>query len=454
MNKIKLAIPLLVLALAFVLPPNGSMQKIVRPEGDKAFAQVRNNEDPNVSALKRALGKFRDELARQNFPLDIDTLAGKEWRAAIQEQRGFTGSLVSKRLNGDRLQGVTIAGTLYLPERLTLAGDTFIFANKIVFEGKNVVISGSHILVVYPIQGSITTEPVAPDSARPVYHYPVETPAFEQEFFANNRIATGSVTVNVTGLSGPQKREKLANEDAVNRLLAKLSPEGINDDGAPGAPGNPGTPGSVGSGGSAGSAGANGSCPLQWDGQDGTNGSNGGNANDGTHGGDGGDGGDGGYVFYLLTAFDSGIWNFSAKGGNGGSGGSGGVGGHGGNGGDGGNGGNGGTGGDGGNGGIGGLGGVVYINYEAAFSGTINTDASGGIKGSKGNKGSGGAAGSAGTGGAGGTGAAQCGKTGFAGNAGANGTAGSAGAAGNDGAPGVNGADGFEYVTCVGPGCP
>lgn len=432
----------------------------------------------------------RELLLRERVPFEPNLLLGKRWREMLAGTLAGMPQLKSVRRERGPFRGAYMADVLYLPETVTLTGDTVIFANKVVFEGSNVVIRGGHNIDILPVK-----EIGAVDGLARFVGSSGTSRFLRADFSVGGeplgapRIQAAHVTIDVSnngsspepsGLSSQDGRPALRTVGWTGRAGAPglYLPRQVID--ASGAPGSPGTPGTNGADGENGRTGEDGVSNINRCGLDGGNApsvglsspSAGAAGEAGGQGGTGTSGSGGGNINLDIPYGSSASYTLIARGGVGGAGGNGGAGGDGGDGGNGGDGGDaarqcecservgkggngtnggnagaGGNGGKGGDGGPGGSGGTISVTYYASSAGSFSTDVAGGAGGVKGSGGPGGQAGSAGAGGQGGAGGtlmASCpppttGQDGNAGDGGIPAGPGFSGSDGNDGAAGATG---------------
>ncbi len=472
-------------------PDLQTQQQEIRQRKEQEFRQA---EERKETAFKPT----RELLLKAGVPFDPDILKDPEWRRKLAPQlRGLWQMFTPRRL-GRRLGGLQLADTLYLPEKVDLTADTVIIANRVVFEGRDVVIKGNHNIAVYPVVetgmlGTTLEEAMLKQgfSERNVeFAYVSLKGSSTRKQFVPQFIEDGSLTID-TG--GPGYREWLERQRqrrpaaASGFIKSSFSPQTvvIDHNANAGAPGGEGAIGSVGSSGSPNPAfpGDPGDCSGQTTGFQGFPGQNGGTGGTGSPGDPANPGFAATAITYSITTY-RGTYTFLAKGGDGGKGGTGGQGGFGGPGASGGKGGhgadcscppgNGGTGGTagrggkggngstGGTGGNGGQGGNIVITKPSNFIGTIFDNESGGnlgVGGSAGPYGFPGVSGSPGAGGDPGTNSScspSQGSTGSPGSSQSDLGGGNPGATGSNGNQGANGSRTFLVGECVNPAssCP
>src|SRR5262245_6726230 len=92
----------------------------------------------------------RDLLVQKGVPFDPEVLLDDDWPEKLAPIFATMREMQTTRFEREPLNGLQMAGTLYLPERIELQGDTVILAKRIVFEGANAVIRGEHNLHLLP----------------------------------------------------------------------------------------------------------------------------------------------------------------------------------------------------------------------------------------------------------------------------------------------------------------
>jgi hypothetical protein len=455
---------------------------------------------PGAKSNQSARQQELFELRRQNFtsgrqlllekgvPFDPDELLRDDWPKNLRTRLNAMPEMRVTRYETAPLKGAYLADTLYLPEKVHLAGHTIIVANFVVFEGKSPVIRGNFDIHFFPGRPVVVLDETLRAflqrkgallnvslGGRPLL------PSFST--FASTRdapkIRTHVITLDTSGPEPqalwPPPRKLPARVTGVswNGLLPAILPlqddcsTGCDHTGNPGATGASGVPGAPGANGLSSANAPDGNCSSPNTGSnngvdagDPEDGRAGGNGEDGQPGGRGGDASlinanirDGDTNFYTFKA-DGGVGGLGGDGGNGGIGGNGGFGGNGGNGvacgclagtgGDAGSGSVGGNGGSGGNGGAGGRGGNgAPITVSLPFNSPgANAPNRGGLGGMGGGGGAGNTGGNGGFAGRPGTGATACGQTAAPGNGGIGPHPGNSGNAGRFGANGESGTNG------------
>lgn len=94
--------------------------------------------------------KARNLLIDKRVPFDPDILLTPDWRRTLKSTFDRMPELQQVRRGTNRLKGVEMAHTLYLPEKVRLEGDTVIIARNLIFDGRDAVIRGPFNIYVYP----------------------------------------------------------------------------------------------------------------------------------------------------------------------------------------------------------------------------------------------------------------------------------------------------------------
>lgn len=385
------------------------------PPARKQFPQQpkRGSSQAALERRRRVFGPAKDLLERKRVPFDPQVLLDPDWRDKLEPFLAQMPEMKIQRRLGKDLKGVQFADILYLPEKVELTEDTIIIARKIVHEGKDVLIKGSHNIYIFPIEDwgvlgttledAMRREGMSNRDMRFVSASFAE-PVISMRFVPRLLREGGHITVNTDGEGYPewlekqrQKKQRQARPAGLGfvKIGFWVQPQtntdgenntGVGSEGSGVFPGYPGSP-------SAAATGAGGNCAgAGTNGKVGENGNIGGQPATAGTGGTGPAGGDAGAQMQELgNAW--GTFTFSARGGMGGKGGPGGPGGQGGpggkggqggpgancscppgdgnNGGPGGLGGQGGDGGKGGTGGTGGSGADIAVTKPSKFEGTI-----------------------------------------------------------------------------------
>jgi hypothetical protein len=99
---------------------------------------------------RRAFISGRELLLRKGVPFDPEELLQDDWQVKLKTALDGMPEMREVRREAAPLSGVYFADTLYLPEKVDLAGDTVIIVNNLVFEGNSPIVRGPYSLHVYP----------------------------------------------------------------------------------------------------------------------------------------------------------------------------------------------------------------------------------------------------------------------------------------------------------------
>jgi hypothetical protein len=381
----------------------------------------------------------RQLLLNKGVPFEPEELLDDEWTKKLKPKLDAMSEMHEVYYQRAPLNGVYVADTLYLPEKVQITSDTVILVNNIVFEGREVVVKGPHSLHIFSTQPTAvlgTTLAQALHKKSAPLNVRLETPRSLPSFSLIRDLdqTEKHVTFDV---SGPEPRHVRSRQRNTNTHLTGVTwnestavfAQGEITSGDAGHTGSSGfSPPQERPGGTPPKA-ASGKCGSV----NGAVGDTGGDGADGDHAGNGGPGltgGDASQINAFIADGDTTTYTFIANGGVGGLGGTGGNGGMGGNGGNGGAGGDGfacecelgeggvggigglpgkgGNAGNGGTGGTGGAGGAIIVSVPWDFHSTLITSRAGGAGGRGGDAGANGQGGNPGTGGAAGKGASGC----------------------------------------------
>jgi hypothetical protein len=134
--------PVITLVIAFI--PN----KMPLVSGNqKPSPLTREDKQQQDRESKRESFKSgRDLLHKYGVPFDPDLLLEPGFKKKLAPMFAAMPEFRETRLVGKQIEGVQLADTLFLPEKVELTGDTVILANNLIFSGRNVVIKGPHDL--------------------------------------------------------------------------------------------------------------------------------------------------------------------------------------------------------------------------------------------------------------------------------------------------------------------
>ncbi len=391
-----------------------------RPTRGRLGRRAFPNEQQERELRRESFKSSRELLNKHGVLFDPNILLEGDWKKKLAPSLALMREFQDVREGGQKMEGVQLADTLLLPERVELTGDTVVIARQLVFLGKNPIIKGPHDLSFFPMEAPLTLDSLE-TSRRKLSGSFVKAGFSTARLLATARergllVKPESITINIDGWGAEEwiKRKKAAsrNKSYSNHGTRANSPiQSQNIDEAPGATGQEGPPGESAVEPPEADQGPPGHCGANH--PDGFIGDNGDNATAAGAGGTGFLGVNGNGAGVLTGSIPSGTqtYHFSARGGRGGRGGPGGPGGlparggkggrggpgaecncpqnsgSGGRGGRGGTGSIGGTGGNGGPGANGGPGGTINLTIACDYQGTYSTNVNGGVGGPPGGPG-------------------------------------------------------------------
>src|SRR5262249_13833618 len=158
----------------------------------------------------------RDLLLLKGVPFDPDLLLDSDWPAKLAPVCERMPEMQATRFEREPLDGLQLAGTLYLPERVELQGDTVILAKRVVFEGTNVVIKGEHSLHLLPAESLGVLGITARQLARREGVAPADLPS-------KPRLKPkGHITIDLHGAGYKEWLEKNGGEANVRGLVERV----------------------------------------------------------------------------------------------------------------------------------------------------------------------------------------------------------------------------------------
>src|SRR5947209_6731084 len=108
----------------------------------KPSARQQSNTDTN-SAINKKQGAHKSKagsfettkalLDNKGLPIDMEALMAPDWRENLAQSFGQIPEMQAVRYEPEPLEGVVIADTIYLPEKVELAGDTVILVKHLIF---------------------------------------------------------------------------------------------------------------------------------------------------------------------------------------------------------------------------------------------------------------------------------------------------------------------------------
>ena len=379
---------IVVIALAIAFAPKGSTSTSV---SDNQVKSAVSQDEQELKKKQESFTSGRELLRKHGVPFDPDVLLEPGFKRKLASTFSTMREFHESKLIGNQIEGVQLADTLFLPEKVELTGDTIILANHLIFSGKNPVIKGPHDLHFFamgPVQSVDLGASGNNRAGSPAFVNAVFTKTrFEEAIRRGQLVTPDSVTLNIDALGSDEWRERHKTERRKIRysnhaLSSSQDPENI--DKQPGATGEKGPDGDFSEEPPVAESGPPGLCPSVPDGGQGDHGAQARTSGNGGTGFRGSNGGNGGILNVTVFYGDPHFYHLSAQGGRGGQGGPGGDGGTPGRGGKGGPGGPGGTcncpmqsgrggkGGVGGKGSHGGMGGNGGPGADGGKGGTIN----------------------------------------------------------------------------------
>lgn len=124
-------------------------------QGSHIYAQI-----PNIpSSREAAFQRGRIVLLEHEVPFEPNRLREVGWQKNLAPVFETMPEMQKISRYGTTISGLLMGKNLYFPEKVVLTGDTVIVADKIMFEGHNVEITGNYALYIYPVseQGVLGT---------------------------------------------------------------------------------------------------------------------------------------------------------------------------------------------------------------------------------------------------------------------------------------------------------
>lgn len=136
MRKTYLTICVLMTAgvLAIGLTPN-TAHSVLETQQPSPLTQEEKQKRAR-EARRESFKSGRDLLRKHGVPFDPDLLLEPGFKRKLGPTFAAMREFKESRLVGNQIEGVELADTLFLPERVELTGDTVIIANQLIFSGK------------------------------------------------------------------------------------------------------------------------------------------------------------------------------------------------------------------------------------------------------------------------------------------------------------------------------
>lgn len=134
--------------LAFQLSDSHTLNKVIGQDRKNVATKT----PPRGADLPGAKGfmKGRRLLIDYGLPFEPNELLDSQAKSRVLTKLGALPEFAMAKRLGDSVEGVQVADTLYLPEKVRLTGDTVFIARSIIFEGKNVEVKGNFDLHMFP----------------------------------------------------------------------------------------------------------------------------------------------------------------------------------------------------------------------------------------------------------------------------------------------------------------
>jgi hypothetical protein len=109
-----------------------------------------DNRQKSVESRKRNFAIARNLLLSKGVPFDAEVLLQDDWKRTLAPVFARMPEMQQVRYVARPLAGVELADTLYLPEKVQVAGDLVIVGRHLVFEGSDVLIKGNYNISIFP----------------------------------------------------------------------------------------------------------------------------------------------------------------------------------------------------------------------------------------------------------------------------------------------------------------
>ena len=127
---------------------------------DSTFSSTKTNSNTSkldkkqtdLELLKEKFAPAKKMLLAKGVPFNPEILLSPDWRQQLSSNFVQMAEMQTTLRVSNKLQGVQIADTLVVPEKVELTGDLVILANTIVFEGQQTVMEGiGKNIYVFPV---------------------------------------------------------------------------------------------------------------------------------------------------------------------------------------------------------------------------------------------------------------------------------------------------------------
>jgi hypothetical protein len=144
-----------VLGIAFITCLISLVWWALPVSGDHLQSSSQRGNSISQERLARTRENFkrgRDLLLQKRVPFEPEELLDPNWQKNLKSRLAQMPEMQETHvIFTGQMEGVNLADTLYLPEKVELTGDTVILANQVVFEGRNAVIKGNHAIYFFPV---------------------------------------------------------------------------------------------------------------------------------------------------------------------------------------------------------------------------------------------------------------------------------------------------------------
>ena len=122
------------------------------PVKSNSIVELANKQEiqSRIEIKKRNFEIGNNLLQRKGVPFDPEVLLQDDWPKTLAPVFAQMPEMQTVRYVEKPLEGVELADTLYLPEKIQVTGDLVIVANHLVFEGSNVLINGNYNISLFP----------------------------------------------------------------------------------------------------------------------------------------------------------------------------------------------------------------------------------------------------------------------------------------------------------------